>query len=170
MKLPLSSDKIFDRKTAAQRVQAWKRQGDQVVFTNGCFDLLHPGHIDLLTKAKGLGDRLIIGLNSDASVKRLEKGEDRPVLDEGSRAVLLASLEMVDGVVLFEEDTPLRLIESLGPNILVKGEDYEGSAIVGKDHVENAGGRVVRLPILEGYSSSSIIDRIRNYKQRGGDG
>ena len=161
MKLPVSSDKVLDKGTAEERVRSWKQDGERVVFTNGCFDLLHPGHVDLLKKAKALGDRLIIGLNSDASVQRLEKGTGRPVNDEASRAVLIASLEMVDAVVVFHEDTPLELIQNLDPDILVKGADYEEAAIVGKDHVEGKGGTVVRLPLLEGYSSSSLIERIR---------
>jgi rfaE bifunctional protein nucleotidyltransferase chain/domain len=164
MKLPVHSEKVLDRTKAEEEVKNWRAEGERVVFTNGCFDILHPGHIDLLTKAGALGDRLIIGLNSDASVQKLEKGPGRPVIDQASRALLVASLEMVDAVVVFDEGTPLALIQSLGPDFLIKGADYQESDIVGKEHVEANGGQVVRLPLLEGYSSSSIIERIRNIK------
>ncbi len=168
MKLPILAEKVLERRAASEQVLEWKKNGDRVVFTNGCFDLLHPGHLDLLTKAKESGDRLIVGLNSDDSVKRLEKGSERPIQHEGERAVLLAALEMVDIVVLFDEDTPLRLIKSIGPDVLVKGGDYEESAIVGKDHVEKNGGRVVRVPLLPGYSSSELIERIRSSVSKDG--
>ncbi len=158
------SHKVMDPEKAREKVREWQSKGDRVVFTNGCFDLLHPGHIDLLGKAKALGDRLVIGLNSDDSVRRLQKGKGRPVNDERSRAILLAALASVDLVLTFEEDTPLRTIQSLNPDVLVKGSDYQEDRVVGKEHVEGYGGKVVRLPLLEGYSSSSIIERIRNSK------
>lgn len=132
--------------------------GKAVVFTNGCFDILHPGHIHLLSAAKEQGDLLIVGLNSDTSVKKL-KGEKRPVMDEHSRAVLLASLECVDYVVLFSEETPLELIREIGPDILVKGGDYLPTEIVGADIVNAHGGKTVTIPLLKGYSSTKFINK-----------
>lgn len=131
-----------------------------VVFTNGCFDILHKGHIELLAGASDLGDKLIVGLNTDLSVKRL-KGENRPLQDDTSRATILASLEFVDYVILFEEDTPINLIESIRPDILVKGGDYKPEDIVGYDSVTKNGGKVVCLDLVEGYSSSSIIEKMK---------
>lgn len=136
-----------------------RRAGKTVVFTNGCFDILHPGHIHTLTRAKALGDVLIVGINSDASVKRL-KGERRPILNQGERAVTLAALEAVDYVTVFEEDTPLALIQLLQPHILVKGGDWDSQAVVGRDVVEANGGRVVLIPYQEGLSTTGIIERI----------
>jgi len=132
-----------------------------VVFTNGCFDLLHAGHIHLLAEAAGQGDLLVVGLNSDDSVRRL-KGENRPVNNESARATLLAALTMVDYVILFGEDTPLDLIYKVSPDILVKGGDYKTTEIVGYDFVTSGGGRVVTIPLLEGHSSSRLIGKFRN--------
>lgn len=132
----------------------------KVVFTNGCFDILHPGHIHLLQEAKQLGDLLIVGLNSDSSVKRL-KGPDRPVQDENSRALLLAAILFVDYVVLFSEDTPLDLIKLISPDVLVKGGDYRENEIVGSDFVKETGGITITIPFLKGFSSSSLIDKSR---------
>jgi rfaE bifunctional protein nucleotidyltransferase chain/domain len=139
------------------------RSGQQgpVVFTNGVFDLLHPGHVELLEAARREGKALIVGLNSDASARRLGKGSGRPVNPESARARVLAALEAVDCVVLFEDDTPLRLIQQLTPDVLVKGADYTREAIVGGDLVEAHGGRVIRVPLLGGFSTSSIVDRLR---------
>ena len=137
-----------------------KRNGKRVVFTNGCFDLLHPGHIRSLETARALGDALIVGLNSDDSVKSL-KGPDRPVIPEQERAEILASLECVDAVVIFEELTPQEVIAALLPDILVKGGDWPGSQIVGREEVEAAGGRVVLVDVVEGYSTSDILKKIR---------
>jgi rfaE bifunctional protein nucleotidyltransferase chain/domain len=139
------------------------RSGQQgpVVFTNGVFDLLHPGHVELLEAARREGKALIVGLNSDASARRLGKGSGRPVNPESARARVLAALEAVDCVVLFEDDTPLRLIQQLTPDVLVKGTDYTREAIVGGDLVEAHGGRVIRVPLLRGFSTSSIVDRLR---------
>ncbi|HMP98578.1 MAG TPA: D-glycero-beta-D-manno-heptose 1-phosphate adenylyltransferase [Cyclobacteriaceae bacterium] len=155
-----STEKIVDWQTAQQLVNSWKGAGETVVFTNGCFDILHAGHIDYLEKARALGHRLIIGLNTDASVSRF-KGPDRPVQDEFSRARILAALEFVDAVVLFNEDTPLKLISTLIPNILVKGSDYLAENIVGADVVKSHGGEVKTISFLAGYSTSKIIDRIK---------
>ena len=140
----------------------WRRgQSGPVVFTNGVFDLLHVGHVTLLEAARREGDTLAVGVNSDASVRRLAKGTDRPVVPERERARLLAALACVDCVVLFDEDTPLALIERLRPDVLVKGADYARDAIVGADQVEGWGGRVVRVPLVSGYSTTQLVERLR---------
>ena len=135
-------------------------QGKKVVFTNGCFDLLHPGHIQYLSDAKALGDVLILGLNADASISRL-KGDSRPINPLQDRAVMLSGLRSVDAVVAFEEDTPQKLIAMLLPDVLVKGGDYAPDDIVGAKEVREAGGEVVVVPFLDGYSSSKLIERIK---------
>jgi len=137
-----------------------KRNGKRVVFTNGCFDLLHPGHIESLEKARALGDVLIVGLNSDESVRTL-KGPGRPVIPAEERAEILASLECVDAVLIFEELTPQRVIAALLPDVLVKGKDWPGNQIVGREEVEAAGGEVVQVELVKGYSTSEILKRIR---------
>ncbi|MFD2864480.1 D-glycero-beta-D-manno-heptose 1-phosphate adenylyltransferase [Mucilaginibacter antarcticus] len=154
-------EKISDLETLKCKVEYWKLEGEKVVFTNGVFDLLHIGHITYMAKAASLGTRFIIGLNADASVKRL-KGESRPVNDQANRAALLAALFFVDGIVIFEEDTPLNLISTLLPDILVKGADYTIDNIVGAKEVLANGGEVKTIDLVEGYSSTSIIERIRN--------
>lgn len=136
-----------------------KKLRGKIVFTNGVFDLLHPGHVDLLTAARSEGDALIVGLNTDASVKRL-KGPSRPVRNEADRAYLLGALEAVDLVVKFDEDTPLELVKALRPDVIVKGGDYSPDSIVGAREVEGWGGRVVVVPITAGHSTTSIIERI----------
>src|SRR6202051_3445559 len=141
----------------------WRKQGLRIGFTNGCFDILHPGHVKVLTAARGACDRLIVGLNSDASVKRL-KGEGRPVQDELARAEVLAALEAVDLVVIFEEDTPIRLIGQVKPSVLVKGGDYTRDQVVGHEIVEACGGEVVLVDILAGHSTTSLVDRARGGK------
>jgi len=140
----------------------WKQAGETVVFTNGCFDLVHRGHIDSLAKAADLGNRLIVGLNSDASVKLL-KGENRPLVDQQSRAILLASLLIVDAVVLFDEETPSELIRSIVPDVLVKGAEYQLEEIVGFDIVLAAGGRVERIELTEGFSTTDLIQKIKDH-------
>ena len=141
---------------------AWRRSVDgPVVFTNGVFDLLHPGHVELVEAARGEGAALVVGVNSDASVRRLGKGDARPVAGQDARARVLAALAAVDCVVLFDEDTPQSLIEALAPDVLVKGADYARQAIVGGDWVEARGGRVVRIPLLPGFSTSSLVERLR---------
>jgi len=137
----------------------WKSIGLKIVFTNGCYDILHLGHIDYLSKARDLGDKLIIGLNSDESVKRI-KGKSRPIQDENSRAFILAAFGFVDAVILFDEDTPYNIISKLLPNVLVKGSDYALNEIVGANLVIASGGIVETINFLDGYSSSSIINKI----------
>jgi D-glycero-beta-D-manno-heptose 1-phosphate adenylyltransferase len=132
-----------------------------VVFTNGVFDLLHPGHIDVLTGARAQGDLLVVGVNSDASVRRLGKGPERPVRSEAERAYVLAGLAAVDAVVVFDEDTPLELVRALEPDVIVKGGDYAPESVVGADLVRARGGRVVIIPLTPGQSTTSIIQRLR---------
>ena len=150
---------IIDRSTAARLIREYRENGKQIVFTNGCFDILHRGHIDYLKKAKQLGDVLVIGLNSDVSVKRL-KGIQRPYQNEFDRAEVLNALRFVNLVVIFEEDTPLELICELKPDILVKGGDYEIHSIVGATEIQSWGGKVEIIPFLEGYGTSKLIDKI----------
>jgi rfaE bifunctional protein nucleotidyltransferase chain/domain len=154
-------EKICDLPTLKCKVDFWQNEGEKVVFTNGVFDLLHIGHITYMAKAASLGDKLIVGLNADASVKRL-KGDSRPVNDQVNRAALLAALFFIDGIVIFEEDTPLNLISTLLPDILVKGADYTIDNIVGAKEVLAKGGEVKTIDLVEGYSSTSIIQKIRN--------
>jgi D-beta-D-heptose 7-phosphate kinase/D-beta-D-heptose 1-phosphate adenosyltransferase len=137
-----------------------KRNGRRVVFTNGCFDLLHPGHIRALELARALGDALIVGLNSDSSVRQL-KGEGRPIISEAERAEILTALESVDAVVIFDELTPREVISRLLPDVLVKGGDWPGDRIIGREEVEATGGRVVSVPVVPGYSTSAILRKIR---------
>ncbi|CCD83645.1 bifunctional protein RfaE (Involved in ADP-L-glycero-D-manno-heptose synthesis); kinase (N-terminal); sugar nucleotide transferase (C-terminal) [Bradyrhizobium sp. ORS 285] len=143
------------------RVAAWRAEGLRIGFTNGCFDILHPGHVKVLTAARAACDRLVVGLNSDASVKRL-KGESRPVQDERARAEVLAALEAVDLVAIFAEDTPLRLIELVRPSVLVKGGDYTREQVVGHEVVEASGGQVLLIDILKGHSTTALVDRARS--------
>ncbi|MCA6074379.1 D-glycero-beta-D-manno-heptose 1-phosphate adenylyltransferase [Fulvivirga sedimenti] len=155
-----TSHKILTTGEADQLIRQWKGDHEKIVFTNGCFDIMHVGHLDYLEAARQLGDHLIIGVNTDDSVRRL-KGSNRPINDAYSRTRLLASLEFVDAVILFDEDTPYDLIKRVKPDILVKGDDYLTENIVGADIVIAAGGEVKTLPFTEGYSSTSIIERIR---------
>ena len=156
------SKKIYtDAAQMQSRLAVWEFKGRKVVFTNGCFDILHLGHIDYLAKAAEMGDKLVIGLNTDASVSRI-KGPHRPITDQHSRAMLLASLSFVSAVVLFDEDTPYELISAVKPDILVKGADYKPEDIVGYDIVTAKGGTVETLEYLEGYSTSAIEERIKN--------
>jgi rfaE bifunctional protein nucleotidyltransferase chain/domain len=155
--LEVTRNKIFDPAVLKNRVAMWKFLNLKIVFTNGCFDILHRGHVEYLSKARDKGGVLIIGLNTDASVKRI-KGENRPVQDQESRALLLASLRFVDAVVFFDEDTPQELIRAIKPDVLVKGGDYTEENIVGADIVKAGGGEVVTIPIVEGYSTSAILN------------
>lgn len=159
--LLVSEAKIVPLGAAEDAVAGWRQRGQRIAFTNGCFDLLHPGHVSLLRQARRAADRLVVGLNSDASVRRL-KGEGRPVQGEAARAQVLASLETVDLVVVFAEDTPLRLIEALRPDCLVKGSDYSVDEVVGADIVQGYGGTVLIAENKPGYSTSGTIDRLRS--------
>jgi rfaE bifunctional protein nucleotidyltransferase chain/domain len=155
------TEKIFDsNEKLAKQVMSWQIHNEKVVFTNGCFDILHLGHIDYLAKAADLGDRLIIGVNTDSSVSSI-KGPSRPIIDELTRATKLAALLFVDAVILFGEDTPLTLIDAVKPDVLVKGGDYTIDTIVGADAVLARGGTVDVIPFLPGHSTTAIIDKIK---------
>jgi D-glycero-beta-D-manno-heptose 1-phosphate adenylyltransferase len=153
-------NKIFERPALAAQSAEWKRQGRKVVFTNGCFDILHKGHLEILTRSAEFGDILVVALNTDASVKRL-KGDLRPVNNEDFRTWMMASLEIVDAVILFDEQTPAELIEAITPDIIVKGGDYTVDQVVGAEHVIGHGGEVKIVPIVKGYSTSGIIAAIQ---------
>ena len=159
--LEVIQQKILSSDQLEQKLALWRMQGKKVVFTNGCFDILHLGHVDYLSKAADFGDYLVIGLNTDASVSKL-KGLSRPVNPEQARAGILASLFFVSAVVFFDQDTPYELIRQVQPDVLVKGSDYKAEDIVGYDIVKARGGKVVTIDFLEGYSTSSIIDRLRS--------
>ena len=160
MKLPqIIPHKIYDLSGLQHQIRRWRLLGKTVAFTNGCFDILHQGHIASLSDAAREADYLIVGVNSDASTRRL-KGEQRPINDEQARAMLLASLLMVDAVIIFDEDTPLELIEAVEPEVLVKGGDYTLEQIVGAKEVLASGGRVVINPIVPGYSTTGLIEKI----------
>ncbi len=154
-----TKEKILDLDTAVNVRETWKANKEQVVFTNGCFDIVHLGHVDYLERAAVLGQRLIVGLNTDASVKRL-KGDERPINNEYARARILSALTFVDAVILFSDDTPLELIRQILPDVLVKGADYKPEDIVGGKEVIEAGGRVETLNFVDGYSTTNIIKKI----------
>jgi rfaE bifunctional protein nucleotidyltransferase chain/domain len=151
---------VLDRSEMIREAASLKRAGKRVVFTNGCFDLLHPGHIQLLERARSLGDALIVAINSDASV-RGNKGPKRPIIPEAERAEILAALAAVDYVTIFDESTPQEIVAALLPDILVKGSDWGPNEIVGREEVEGAGGKVISFPLEPGYSTTGLIDRIR---------
>lgn len=155
-----SSAKISTLSEFLGRLGNVKAGGKKIVFTNGCFDILHIGHVDYMERARSLGDFLVVGLNTDASVSRL-KGPNRPVQKESSRARVMASLEFVDAVILFDEPTPFELISAILPDILVKGDDYSVETIVGADVVIANGGKVETIPLVKGYSTTSIINKIK---------
>lgn len=161
MKSPgLITDKIYTTAQIVQKAAKWRLEGKKIAFTNGVFDILHQGHIFSLSQAANEADYLVIGLNSDASVKRL-KGESRPVNNQDSRAIVMASLGMTDAVVIFEEDTPLELIKSIMPDVLIKGGDYKIEQIAGAKEIMANGGRVVINPILKGFSTTNIIGQLK---------
>ena len=154
-------DKILNGKSLEERLNLWRKEGKTIVFSNGCFDILHRGHVEYLSKAADLGDILIIGLNTDASVRRI-KGPSRPVNDEKARAVVLAALEFVDAIMFFDEDTPYNLIKNVQPDVLVKGKDYKAEDIVGYDIVVGKGGRVETIELVEGFSTTNTIEKMRS--------
>lgn len=150
-----------DEPAFLDKLNQWRSSGKKLVFTNGCFDIVHLGHVDYLSKAAELGDVLVVGLNTDVSVRRI-KGPGRPITDEGARAFILASFGFVDAVVMFGEDTPYSLIRTIQPDVLVKGSDYTKEEMIGHDIVSAKNGKVVAIDLLEGYSTSNIIKKIRN--------
>ena len=152
--------KIASKDQLKKELALWRFHSKKIVFTNGVFDILHSGHVDYLSKARDLGNALVLGLNTDASVKRLGKSPERPINSEQARATVLAALECVDAIVLFDEDTPLELIKFVQPDVLVKGNDYKPEQIAGYDIVKAKGGEVVTIPLLEGFSTTSIIKKI----------
>lgn len=158
-KLEIVESKIISTENLLGRIAVWNFFNQKIVWTNGCFDLLHLGHIDYLSKAKDQGDILIVGVNSDESVKRIKKA-GRPITDQRSRSMIIAALSFVDVVVLFDEDTPYEMIKLIQPDILVKGSDYKAEDIVGYDIVKAKGGEVVTIDFLEGYSTTSIEEKI----------
>jgi rfaE bifunctional protein nucleotidyltransferase chain/domain len=168
-RLQAIESKIVTLEEAQRRMAMWHMKGAKVVFTNGCFDILHKGHVTYLAKAAGLGNQLVVGINSDDSVRRLEKGSDRPINAESARAFVLASLGVVDMVVIFNEDTPESLIHALEPDVLVKGADYNPTEtdvtaktyIVGSDFVRNTGGEVCVIDIVDGFSTTGIVNKMK---------
>lgn len=157
----LLDEKVCAPEAALKKLKSFRDGGKTIVFTNGCFDILHAGHVDYLSQARDLGDCLVVGLNTDASVRRLEKAPGRPVNPQNARACVLAALGCVDVVVFFDESTPLDLITLVQPDVLVKGGDYTIDTIVGADLVSKRGGRVVTIPLLPGYSTTSIIQKLK---------
>ncbi|MDX8389403.1 MAG: D-glycero-beta-D-manno-heptose 1-phosphate adenylyltransferase [Mariprofundaceae bacterium] len=154
------NDRFLPLDSALQRIEAWRYRQEKIVFTNGCFDLLHPGHVTYLEKSRALGDRLIIGINSDASIQQL-KGMSRPIHPLADRATMLAALRVVDLVIPFKQDTPIALIEAIIPDVLVKGGDYQRDEIVGADLVQTHGGHVTTIPFIGNYSSTRIIQKLQ---------
>ncbi len=160
--LEIIKKKVFKRDDLSRQLNIWRMQSKKIVFTNGCFDLLHHGHIDYLSKAADMGEILVIGLNSDSSVKKLNKGSNRPIQNENDRALILSSIQFIEAIILFEEDTPLELIKMVRPDVLVKGGDWKESEIVGADVVKANGGTVTTIPFVEGYSTTSIEKKIKS--------
>ncbi len=155
--------KILEQRILLQRIQIWRGMfNKKIVFTNGCFDILHKGHVDYLSAARSLGDVLIVGVNTDDSVKRLNKAPNRPINNEQTRAYMVASLQVVDAVVLFNEDTPYELIKAIQPDVLVKGSDYKPEDIVGADLVKAGGGEIVTIELTQGFSTTSLIEKIKS--------
>lgn len=153
--------KIYTLPELVEQSKIWRGKGEKIVFTNGCFDLIHLGHIEILARSSDFGDKLIIGVNSDLSIKKL-KGENRPIIEESSRIKQLSALEFVDAVVLFDEDTPLKLIETIKPDVITKGGDYTAKNIVGNEVVSQKNGEVIIIPLTQGYSTTSILNKIKN--------
>ncbi|MBS1941805.1 MAG: D-glycero-beta-D-manno-heptose 1-phosphate adenylyltransferase [Bacteroidetes bacterium] len=157
-----SSSRILDLVGVQRMAHVWRLKSDRIVFTNGVFDILHRGHATYLEQAAALGHRLIVGVNSDASVKRLGKGENRPLNTEGDRAAVIAALRCVDAVVIFGEDTPLELVQAIGPDVLVKGGDWTVDKIAGGEYVKGYGGEVRSIPLVQGLSTTALVERIRH--------
>ena len=155
------NNKIFDLQLLMKKIEKWRSENKKIVFTNGCFDLIHLGHIEILARSADYGDKLIIGVNSDLSIKKL-KGENRPIIQQSSRIRQLSALEFVDAVVLFDEDTPIKLIETIKPDVITKGGDYTAKNIVGNEVVSQKNGEVVIIPLTRGYSTTSILNKIKN--------
>lgn len=159
--LEILNNKILDKERLLVKLTNWKEENKKIVFTNGCFDLIHLGHIEVIARSADLGDILIIGVNTDNSIKRL-KGKNRPIVEEISRAKQLAALEFVDAVVLFDQDTPIDLIKMINPNIITKGGDYNTDQVIGNDIVTQNDGEVVIIPLTQGYSTTSILEKIKD--------
>ena len=155
------SNKIFLEKDLKKKLDFWRQKGDKIVFTNGCFDLIHLGHIEVLARSADLGNRLIIAVNTDISIKNI-KGKNRPIIEEDSRVKQLAALEFVDAVILFNESTPNEIINLIKPDIITKGGDYNAKEVVGYETVIKNNGRVVIIPLTQGYSTTSILNKIKN--------
>lgn len=153
--------KIFNIKDLSQIIKKWRLNGDKIIFTNGCFDLIHLGHLEILARSADLGDKLIVGINSDMSIKKI-KGSSRPIIEEDSRAKQLAAIEFIDAVILFNEDTPYNLISILKPDVLTKGGDYKKNDIIGNELINKEQGEVVIIPLTKGYSTTSILEKIKN--------
>ena len=155
------SEKLHSKDSLKTLLSQWQGDGKKIVFTNGCFDILHRGHVEYLCHARDLGDKLILGLNTDASVKRLGKSPERPINSENTRAIILAALECIDAIVLFDEDTPLELITLVQPDVLVKGNDYKAEDIVGYDVVKAKGGQVITIQLVDGFSTTKLIEKMK---------
>ena len=155
------SEKLHNKESLKTFLDSCNAQGKKVVFTNGCFDILHRGHVEYLTQARDLGDVMVLGLNTDSSVKRLGKSPERPINNEETRAVILAGLECIDAIVLFDEDTPYDLIAFVQPDVLVKGDDYKPEEIVGYDIVTAKGGKVITIPLVKGFSTTNLISKMK---------
>ena len=160
-KLNKLKSKILNIKDLAKIIKEWRLNGDKIVFTNGCFDLIHLGHLEILARSADLGDKLIVGINSDMSIKKI-KGNSRPIIEEDSRAKQLAAIEFIDAVILFNEDTPYDLINILKPDVLTKGGDYKKNDIVGNQLINKEQGEVVIIPLTQGYSTTAILEKIKN--------
>ena len=154
-------NKISNKNILLEKLEIWRGANKKIVFTNGCFDLIHLGHIEVLARSADLGDILIIGVNTDSSIKEL-KGKNRPIIEENSRVQQLASLEFVDAVILFNEQTPLELIKVIKPNVITKGGDYNSEQVVGNEIAVRNEGEVIIIPLTHGYSTTSILDKIKN--------
>jgi D-glycero-beta-D-manno-heptose 1-phosphate adenylyltransferase len=159
--LEIIQKKIFAKELLLKQIAIWRMKDLKIVFTNGCFDILHPGHLDYLSKAADLGDILIIGLNSDSSVKQLNKGTNRPIQTQDDRAIILSSIQFIEAIIVFDEATPYELIKALQPDILVKGGDWKEADIVGAAIVKAKGGLVISIPFVEGYSTTNIEAKIK---------